>query len=50
VAYVVDFDVDGYGYVTGGEGLFPTPTAFHDWMAPYPTIPENLELTWTPGG
>jgi hypothetical protein len=49
VAYVVDFDVDGYGYATGGEGFFPTPTAFHDWMTPYPTIPEWLELTWTPG-
>lgn len=49
MAYVVDFDVDGYGYVTGGEEFFPTPTTFHDWTTPYPAIAEELNLAWTPG-
>src|SRR5262249_23187479 len=38
LAYVVEFDLNGYGYVAGGDEFFPSPTASHRWTDPYATV------------
>jgi hypothetical protein len=48
-AYVLETDVDRYGYLHGGDELLPVSTTQHHWQEPYPVVPERLTFTWDPG-
>src|ERR1700753_546267 len=50
MGYVVETDVDRFGYLHGGtnSGLALT-TAEHSWTTPFPVITGELELVWEPG-
>lgn len=48
-SYVIEPDVDVYGFLHGGDELLPTAPAFHRWHEPYPLIETPLEFTWEHG-
>ena len=49
MVFLLEPDVDGFGYLTGGDKAITTDTALHDWRTPYPVIAETLSFTWAPG-
>jgi hypothetical protein len=49
VAYMIGLLVDEYGYLTGGEDVFPVDTIDHDWETPYPRYDGVAEFTWEAG-
>jgi hypothetical protein len=50
MAYLIETDVDKFGYVHGGdEWVSPLVTAEHPWTLPFPKVPEDLDLVWEPG-
>ena len=49
LVFLLEPDVDGFGYLTGGDKAISTNTALHDWRTPYPVIAETLSFTWAPG-
>lgn len=50
MAYVVETDVDRFGYLHGGtNSSLALTTAEHSWTTPFPVITGELELVWEPG-
>lgn len=49
MSFMAELMVDEYGYLFGGETIFPVDTIDHDWRTPYPRFDEVVEFTWQPG-
>jgi hypothetical protein len=49
VASMVQLMVDEYGYLVGGEDLFPVDTTDHDWDWPYPPYNGDAKFSWRRG-
>lgn len=49
MAYMVGADVNSFGFLYGGDGNLPKPTASHSWYEPYPVIPGVLDVSWEQG-
>ena len=50
MAYVVETDVERFGYLHGGvESIPPLATVEHPWTTPFPTLVDDVEFTWEPG-
>lgn len=49
MAYLVELDVDEYGTLSGGEGLFPVDVIDHDWNTPYPPFQQVIPFEWDRG-
>src|SRR5689334_16260035 len=47
MAYVLETDVDRYGYLYGGR--LPVDPVEHDWEKPYPSVEERLKFRWDRG-
>jgi hypothetical protein len=49
VPYLVEPDVDAYGFLYGGDEFLPTDTATYRWDKPYPMIKRPLAVSRMPG-
>jgi hypothetical protein len=50
MTYLVNLDVDNYGYLTGSdEYVSALDVATHNWLEPYPQIDHELRFGWVPG-
>jgi hypothetical protein len=50
VAYVVETDVNRYGFLCGPETSIPASvTVEHSWLKPFPTVDGRLEMVWERG-
>ncbi len=47
--YMLELDVDSYGFLVGGDDRLQVNPAFHSWLLPYPHIPDRLAVSWEPG-
>jgi hypothetical protein len=47
--YMVEIDVDSYGFLVGGDNHLTESPVFHRWLEPYPNIPDLLSVSWEPG-
>jgi len=52
VAFMAELLVDDYGYLFGGEEVFPVDVTKHDWLTPYPQFKKMVSLSgaWRPWG
>ena len=49
MAFLTGILVDEYGYLTGGEDVFPVNVIDHDFRTPYPLFDGDPAFTWEPG-
>jgi hypothetical protein len=49
VPYLVEPDVNDYGFLSGGDELLPVEATVHEWHEPYPVIERPLGVSWVPG-
>lgn len=47
--YLIEPDVNAYGFLYGGDEFLPTDAATYGWDKPYPVIKRALAVSWTPG-
>src|SRR5215469_9241860 len=47
--YMLELDVDSYGFLVGGDDRLQVNPALHSWLRPYPRIPDPLAVSWEPG-
>lgn len=47
--YMLELDVDSYGFLVGGDDRLQVSPALHSWWHPYPHIPDRLAVSWEPG-
>ena len=45
VAFMAELLVDDYGYLFGGEEVFPVDVTKHDWLTPYPQFKKMVSLS-----
>lgn len=47
--YMLEADVNSFGFLVGGDHHLKVAPAFHRWSDPYPAISEPLQVSWEPG-
>jgi hypothetical protein len=47
--YIVENDVDSYGFLTGADGDLAASIARHPWPEPFPAVEHQVAVSWEPG-
>jgi hypothetical protein len=47
--YLIEPDVNAYGFLHGGDEFLPTDATTYGWDKPYPMIKRPLAVSWAPG-
>jgi hypothetical protein len=47
--YMIDFELERWGILLGGDREFPEDPTFHNWFEPYPLIDASLTFRWDRG-